>query len=130
MVFYQYDDLSQFINLMANYIGLILQPISMSKKSHLYGGVMWHKKILKIESSEWIVRNSLYWMSSFCRWKLDQNDDCWLITFDAFSDEIQYEFERLLNDYSLREKLHAQTYRVRSSIIDNVLKSIDARLTK
>ncbi|WP_050119983.1 His-Xaa-Ser system protein HxsD [Yersinia kristensenii] len=91
---------------------------------------MWHKKIIKTESSEWIVRNSLYWMSSFCRWKLDQNDDYWLITFDTFSDEIQFEFERLLNDYSLREKLHAQTYRIRTSIIDNVLKSIDARLTK
>ncbi|WP_267248841.1 His-Xaa-Ser system protein HxsD [Yersinia sp. Marseille-Q5920] len=91
---------------------------------------MWHKKIIKTDSSEWIVRNSLYWMSSFCRWKLEQNDDYWLITFDTFSDEIQFEFERLLNDYSLREKLHAQTYRIRNSIIDNVLKSIDMRLTK
>lgn len=91
---------------------------------------MWNKKIIKTEYSEWVMRNSLYWISSYGRWKLTQDIDYWTISFETSSEEIQFEFERLLNDYSLREKLHAHTYQIRNSIIDNVLKSIDARLAK
>jgi His-Xaa-Ser system protein HxsD len=43
---------------------------------------------------------------------------------------VEFEFERLLNDYKLREKLHAHTGQVRASIIDNVLRSIDTRLAE
>lgn len=80
--------------------------------------------------SEWVLRNSLYWMSAVARWKLDENDQNWLVSFEVWNDEVEFEFERLLNDYKLREKLQAQTGQVRASIIDNVLRSIDSRLAE
>ncbi|UJQ25293.1 His-Xaa-Ser system protein HxsD [Pantoea agglomerans] len=88
------------------------------------------KKFHKKEWSEWIVRNSLYWMSNVARWKLDEDDEHWLVSFEDWNDEVEFEFERLLNDYKLREKLQAYTGQVRTSIIDYVLRSIDTRLAE
>lgn len=88
------------------------------------------KNISKTRHSEWVLRNSLYWMSSATRWKLDEDDQDWLISFEVWNDEIEFEFERLLNDYKLREKLQAHTGQVRTSIINNVLRSIDSRLAE
>ena len=88
------------------------------------------KNINKHGCSEWVLRNSLYWMSAVTRWKLDEDDQHWLISFEDWNNEVEFEFERLLNDYKLREKLQAHTGQVRTSIIDNVLKSIDSRLSQ
>ena len=88
------------------------------------------KNISKTMYSEWVLRNSLYWMSAVTRWKLDENDQNWLVSFEDWNDEVEFEFERLLNDYKLREKLQTHTGQVRTSIIDNVLRSIDSRLAE
>ncbi|MCX0501059.1 His-Xaa-Ser system protein HxsD [Erwinia billingiae] len=88
------------------------------------------KNISKTMYSEWVLRNSLYWMSAVTRWKLDENDQNWLVSFELWNDEVEFEFERLLNDYKLREKVQAHTGQVRTSIIDNVLRSIDTRLAE
>lgn len=88
------------------------------------------KNILKTMYSEWVLRNSLYWMSAVARWKLDENEQNWLVSFEHWNEEVEFEFERLLNDYRLREKLQAHTGQVRTSIIDNVLRSIDSRLSE
>lgn len=88
------------------------------------------KNISKTTHSEWVLRNSLYWMSSVTRWKLDEDDKHWLVSFEDWNDEVEFEFERLLNDYKLREKLQAHTGQVRTSIIGNVLRSIDTRLAE
>ncbi|MGC0886469.1 His-Xaa-Ser system protein HxsD [Pantoea agglomerans] len=88
------------------------------------------KNISKTMYSEWVFRNSLYWMSAVARWKLEEDDEHWLVSFDTFNYEVEFEFERLLNDYKLREKLQAHTVQVRTSIIDNVLRSIDSRLSQ
>lgn len=93
------------------------------------GNVM-QKNISKTMYSEWVLRNSLYWMSAVTRWKLDENDQNWLVSFELWNDEVEFEFERLLNDYKLREKVQAHTGQVRISIIDNVLRSIDSRLAE
>lgn len=91
---------------------------------------MWKKRINKSIFSEWVIRSSLYWMSAYTRWKLDEDELNWVITFDVFTEESQFEFERLLNDYKLRESLQRQSGQVRASIIDNVLSSIDKRLAE
>ncbi|SKA68522.1 His-Xaa-Ser system protein HxsD [Pantoea ananatis] len=88
------------------------------------------KNINKNGCSEWVLRNSLYWMSAVTRWKLDEDDQHWLISFEDWNNEVESEFERQLNDYKLREKLQAHTGQVRTSIIDNVLRSIDTRLAE
>ena len=89
------------------------------------------KKIIsKNECSEWVLRSSLYWMSAVTPWKLDVDEVHWLISFELWNDDVEFEFERLLNDYKLREKLQAYTDLVRTSIIDNVLRSIDSRLSQ
>lgn len=84
----------------------------------------------KNEYSEWVIRNTLYWMSSITRWKLDDNEQTWIVSFELFNDQVDFEFERLLNDYKLREKLQEYNGHVRASIIDNVLRSIDSRLAQ
>lgn len=88
------------------------------------------KKILKTTYSELVIRNSLYWMSATSRWKLNEDDEHWFVSFESWDNEIEFEFERLLNDYKLREKLQSHTGQVRTSIIDNVLRSIDSRLAE
>lgn len=88
------------------------------------------KSISKTDYSEWVIRNSLYWMSTLTRWDLDENEQNWIVSFETYNDEVRFEFERLLNDYKLREKLQFHTGQVRASIIDNVLKSIDSRLAQ
>ncbi|NIE52276.1 His-Xaa-Ser system protein HxsD [Pantoea sp. Ap-870] len=88
------------------------------------------KNISKTMYSEWVLRHSLYWISAITRWRLDENDQNWLVSFEDWNDEVEFEFERLLNDYKLREKLQVHTGQVRTSIIDNVLRSIDSRLSQ
>ncbi|MBU9833297.1 His-Xaa-Ser system protein HxsD [Rahnella sp. L72c] len=88
------------------------------------------KNLCKTIYSEWVLRNSLYWMSAIAHWKIDESDEHWLVSFEGWNDEVEFEFERLLNDYKLREKLQAHTGQVRTSIIDNVLRSIDSRLAE
>jgi len=88
------------------------------------------KNIRKSNYSLWVIRNTLYWMSAVARWKLDENDQNWLVSFEHWNEEVEFEFERLLNDYKLREKLQANTGQIRASIIDNVLRSIDSRLAE
>lgn len=88
------------------------------------------KNILKTIYSEWVLRNSLYWMSPVVRWKLKEDAQNWFVSFENWNDEVEFEFERLLNDYKLREKLQVHTGQVRTSIIDNVLRSIDTRLAE
>lgn len=88
------------------------------------------KNLSKTMYSEWVLQNSLYWMSAIARWKLDEDDEHWLVSLEDWNDEVEFQFERLLNDYKLREKLQAHTGQVRTSIIDNVLRSIDSRLSQ
>lgn len=91
---------------------------------------MWNKNFEKAKKSEWVIRNSLYWMTTYTRWELDEDETNWYIYFDSFNEEINFEFERLVNDFQLRESLQMQTGNIRNSIINNVLKSIDERLTQ
>ncbi|WP_213716533.1 MULTISPECIES: His-Xaa-Ser system protein HxsD [Cedecea] len=89
---------------------------------------MWEKIILKQHCSEWVIRNSLYWMTPLSSWKLEENLSSWIIFFEISSPECEFEFERLINDFSLREKLHHQTGQLRDAIVSKVLRSIDDRL--
>lgn len=79
--------------------------------------------------SEWVIRSSLYWMTPLTHWKLCEDMSSWTISFEIDSPECLYEFERLLNDYTLREKLHHKTGALRDSIVHKVLCSIDERLS-
>lgn len=59
--------------------------------------------------SEWIIRNSLYWMSTIISWKLKEDEQNGLVSFETFNDEVKLEFEQMLNDYKFREKLQVHT---------------------
>jgi His-Xaa-Ser system protein HxsD len=61
------------------------------------------KDVKKDVYSEWVIRNSLYWMTSLTQWKLCEDISSWTISFENDGPECLYEFERLLNDYALRE---------------------------
>lgn len=79
--------------------------------------------------SEWVMRSCLYWMTSLTQWKLSEDKSYWTISFENDSPECLYEFERLLNDYTLREKLQHKTGSLRDSIVHRVLRSVDERLS-
>ncbi|WP_240347043.1 hypothetical protein [Pectobacterium brasiliense] len=55
---------------------------------------MFIKTIEKTNHSEWVVRNSLYWMSAYTRWQLGADDNDWIVSFESFDDTIKFEFER------------------------------------
>jgi len=80
--------------------------------------------------SEWVIRNGLYWMSTIISWKLKEDEQNWLVSFETFNDEVKLEFEQILNDSRFREKLQVHTGEVRNLIIDNVLRSINLRLAQ
>ena len=80
--------------------------------------------------SEWVIRNSLYWMSAMTPWELAMNETHWVIELDDHNKETRQELNRLLNDYSLREKIMSRTEEVRNNIIEHVLSDIQARLNK
>lgn len=89
---------------------------------------MWEKILQKNHYSEWVIRNTLYWMTPVSPWKLEENTSSWIIFFEISGPECEFEFGRLLNDFSLREKLHHQTGQLRDAIVSKVLRSIDDRL--
>lgn len=39
--------------------------------------------------SEWVLRNCLYWMSAVTRWKLDEDDEYWLVSFEPWDDKVE-----------------------------------------
>lgn len=84
--------------------------------------------LAKSTYSEWVIRNSLYWLSSVTDWQLSDSDGCWTIMLTDNNDQIVSQLHRLLNDYKLREIIASKTQRITDSIAVNVLTSIDNRL--
>ncbi|MEH8018784.1 His-Xaa-Ser system protein HxsD [Rheinheimera muenzenbergensis] len=82
----------------------------------------------KSNYSEWVIRNSLYWLSSVTDWQLSDSDSFWTISLKDNNDQVVSQLHRLLNDYKLREILAQKTQRITDSIAVNVLTSIDNRL--
>lgn len=78
--------------------------------------------------SEWVMRNSLYWMSPITQWTLDSNNGNWIVKLSNSDFECTAQLHRHLNDYSLREKIMAKTAPIRDAITFNVLSSIERRL--
>jgi His-Xaa-Ser system protein HxsD len=82
----------------------------------------------KSNYSEWVIRNSLYWLTSVTDWQLSDSDSVWTISLMDNNDQIVSQLHRLLNDYKLREIIANKTQRITDSIAVNVLTSIDSRL--
>ncbi|MBG0753847.1 His-Xaa-Ser system protein HxsD [Vibrio cidicii] len=86
-------------------------------------------KFKKRSYSENVVRQALYWMSHISSWQLTDNEVEWIIEFNKNSADVVHEFNRLLNDYLLREKLDKQTRGIRESITLAVLESVERKLS-
>lgn len=82
----------------------------------------------KSNYSEWVIRNSLYWLTPVTDWQLSDSDSLWTISLTDNNDQILSQLHRLLNDYKLREIIANKTQRITDSIAVNVLTSIDSRL--
>ncbi|EPG4010046.1 hypothetical protein I9Y56_003906 [Providencia stuartii] len=52
------------------------------------------------------------------------------MSFKDCNDDTLFQFNRLLNDYTLREQIDIKTRDIRSSIMSKVLASIDERLSQ
>ncbi|WP_240314449.1 His-Xaa-Ser system protein HxsD [Vibrio tetraodonis] len=87
-------------------------------------------KLDKNTFSETVVRSALYWMSPIAAWKLTVDDTHWTIDFSSQEENVIFEFERLLNDYVLREKLSGKTASYLEGISLAVLSSIEKKLSK
>ncbi|MBS7783901.1 His-Xaa-Ser system protein HxsD, partial [Providencia stuartii] len=75
-------------------------------------------------------RQSLYWMTSITEWTLTEKDTTYEVSFKDCNDDTLFQFNRLLNDYTLREQIDIKTRDIRSSIMSKVLASIDERLSQ
>ncbi|MDK7736198.1 His-Xaa-Ser system protein HxsD [Providencia stuartii] len=77
-----------------------------------------------------VIRQSLYWMTSITEWTLTEKDTTYEVSFKDCNDDTLFQFNRLLNDYTLREQIDIKTRDIRSSIMSKVLASIDERLSQ
>lgn len=48
-------------------------------------------------------------MSAIISWKLKEDEQNWLVSFETFNDEVKLEFEQILNDSRFREKFQIHT---------------------
>ncbi|WP_216613814.1 His-Xaa-Ser system protein HxsD [Vibrio mediterranei] len=87
-------------------------------------------KLDKNTFSESVVRNALYWMSPITTWKLDSEAGQWSVHFTSDDESVIFEFERLLNDYLLREKLTYKTEHYLDGISRAVLRAVEDKLSK
>jgi His-Xaa-Ser system protein HxsD len=77
--------------------------------------------------SELAIRKALYWISEACKWSLNDKSDSWEVNLEADAEDevvIKAKFERLLNDYILRESLDSKTLSLKQSIIRKSLKDL------
>lgn len=51
-------------------------------------------KTIEKNHSEWVMRNSSYWMSTYTRWQLGVDKNDWIVSFESFDGSIKFEFER------------------------------------
>lgn len=77
-------------------------------------------RLPRTEYSEAVVRKSLYWLSEDCEWQLNIDEENWVIILSADNAAIS-KLHRLLNDFSLREKLDERTGTLRNQVIDAAL---------
>lgn len=83
------------------------------------------KEVNENEYSEWVIRNSLYWMSEVTQWKLNKSEGFFKIELSNDSEEVVFRFHRLLNDFYLRSQLLEKTANLRYDIIKKSLLSIE-----
>lgn len=76
---------------------------------------------------ELVLRKALYWLKPEYQWTMEENESEWLITFICSQDDFfhcKHELNKLLNDYSLREKIDSQTDDLKLAIIRKALKDL------
>ncbi len=87
------------------------------------------RRLAKDRYSELVVRNTLYWLTAYTEWTLDEEEDNWIVQLSSNDPSLQAKFDALLNDYLLREKLSLKTEPYRDAITSAVLKGITERLS-
>ncbi|UTP72754.1 His-Xaa-Ser system protein HxsD [Alteromonas sp. LMIT006] len=86
------------------------------------------KILLKKKStSEIALRKALYWLDDDCMWTLTESDNEWLI--EVSCDENLKELyiskiHKLVNDYTLRERISSKTDSLKNAIIKKTLKDL------
>jgi len=80
----------------------------------------------KSSISELALRKALYWITDSSAWSLNDLGDLWEVLFevDDADKKIKYKFERLLNDYVLREILDRHTNDLKQAIVRKSLKDL------
>lgn len=78
--------------------------------------------------SELPLRKALYWMSEIAPWTLELEGEQWKIYFECSGDEItiRQKFDKLVNDYVLRDILDSKTNALKQAIIRKSLKDLSS----
>lgn len=77
--------------------------------------------------SETVLRKALYWLTEACEWELEEGQGHWQVTLRGGQDgpnSCRAEFDRLLNDFLLRERLDQKTGHLREQITLAALKGL------
>ena len=72
------------------------------------------------------LQRSLYRFADRCDWNVKANETCWeveLISKEPLG-ELEAEFKRTLTDYSLREKIRAETEQVRTLLFAHAFSNV------
>jgi len=83
---------------------------------------------MKKDFSETVIRKALYWLSEDATWKVQDNNENFIINFTPIKAEsenfIEEKFHRLLNDFYLREKIDTLSKNLREKIIEQALTKV------
>lgn len=74
------------------------------------------------------IQRALYRFANRCNWDLDELPDSWNITIspelDESCEDLEKDFKRTLIDYSLREKIRAETEQVRALLFAHAFSNV------
>lgn len=89
--------------------------------------MQFEKLLSKDNYTENVIRKSLYWMSEYTEWSMNENEKYWIIQFfnhDTSSNRVESIFDRILNDFTLREILDKSTKNMRLKIVSAALNKL------
>lgn len=80
-------------------------------------------RLKKNNYPEVVIRKSVYSMTTFCKWELEESRGEWIITLNSEA-SIKKDFDRILNDNILRFKIDEKTLYLREEIIKKSLQKV------
>jgi len=107
------------------------QATKLEKRQHVCLFFVFMNKSITIPkalASVDCVQRTFYRLANKCKWELQEKPDSWIIIIqpvaDVQYDDLELEFKNTLIDYSLREKIRAETEQVRALLFAHAFSNV------